>query len=236
LARADVNIPQGAICEQAIGTATPRDLTTTVLVRVASTAAGAPAVGAQRHARGALPSMADAPLPESELAAAIPRLRRYARVLTGDPTRADDLVQDTLARSWEKRRLWTAGSDLRAWMFTIMHNVFVNQRALAARDARNLSIDDDGDGAGAMQLPVAASQHAHVELKEVLQALGRLPTDQREVLVLAAVEEMRYEEIAHVLAIPVGTVMSRLSRAREKLRRSLSESGRAPGGSLQRVR
>ena len=180
--------------------------------------------------------MADAPLPESELAAAIPRLRRYARVLTGDPTRADDLVQDTLARAWEKRRLWTAGSDLRAWMFTIMHNVFVNQRALAARDARNLSIDDDGDGSGAMQLPVAASQHAHVELKEVLHALGRLPTDQREVLVLAAVEDMRYEEIARVLAIPVGTVMSRLSRARERLRRSLSESGSAPGGSLQRVR
>ena len=184
--------------------------------------------------------MADAPLPEADLVAAIPRLRRYARVLTGDATRADDLVQDTLARSWEKRRLWAAGSDLRAWMFTIMHNLFVNQRALAARDARNVSIDDDGDGAGALQIPVAAAQHIRVELVEVLRELARLPAEQREVLVLAAVEEMRYEEIAQVLAIPVGTVMSRLSRAREKLRRSMAENGVAPraasNGTLQRVR
>ena len=73
-------------------------------------------------------------LPQADLVAAIPRLRRYARVLTGDPTRADDLVQDTLTRAWEKRRLWRAGSDLRAWMFMIMHNVYVNQlRSPAAR-------------------------------------------------------------------------------------------------------
>ncbi|HEY2816704.1 MAG TPA: sigma factor, partial [Casimicrobiaceae bacterium] len=64
----------------------------------------------------------DPPLPHPELLAAIPRLRRYARVLTGETTRADDLVQETLARAWEKRRLWAAGTDLRAWLFTIMHN------------------------------------------------------------------------------------------------------------------
>lgn len=180
--------------------------------------------------------VADCPLPEPDLLAAIPRLRRYARVLTGDATRADDLVQETLARAWEKRRLWAVGSDLRAWMFTIMHNVFVNQLSLAARDAQNVSIDADGDGDVAWQLPVRATQQIHVELLEVLRELSRLPTEQREVLVLAAIEEMRYEEIATVLAIPVGTVMSRLSRARERLRRLVSDAPGTPGAPLKMVR
>jgi len=166
--------------------------------------------------------MNDPALPHPDLVAAIPRLRRYARVLTGEASRADDLVQDTLARAWEKRALWQAGTDLRAWLFTVMHNVFVNQRALARRDAANVSLD----GAGApetWQLAVRADQHVHVELHEVLQQLGKLPAEQREVLILAAVEELKYEEIADVLDIPVGTVMSRLSRAREKLRRIVSD-------------
>ena len=166
--------------------------------------------------------MNDPALPHPDLVAAIPRLRRYARVLTGEASRADDLVQDTLARAWEKRALWQAGTDLRAWLFTVMHNLFVNQRALARRDAANVSLD----GAGApetWQLSVRPNQQVHVELHEVLQQLGRLPAEQREVLILAAVEELKYEEIADVLDIPVGTVMSRLSRAREKLRRIVSE-------------
>jgi RNA polymerase sigma-70 factor (ECF subfamily) len=166
--------------------------------------------------------MDDPALPHPDLVAAIPRLRRYARVLTGDTSRADDLVQDTLARAWEKRALWQAGTDLRAWLFTVMHNLFVNQRALARRDAANVSLD----GAGApetWQLAVRPNQHVHVELHEVLQQLGKLPAEQREVLILAAVEELKYEEIADVLDIPVGTVMSRLSRAREKLRRIVSD-------------
>ncbi len=82
-------------------------------------------------------------LPHPELVAAIPRLRRYARVLTGDAFRADDLVQDTLARAWEKRRLWKAGTDLRAWLFTVMHNIHVNQLALVRREAMNVSLDAD---------------------------------------------------------------------------------------------
>jgi len=159
------------------------------------------------------------PLPHPELLAAIPRLRRYARVLTGETTRADDLVQETLARAWEKRRLWAAGTDLRAWLFTIMHNVFVNQRALARRDAQNVSLDGDEDGNAAWQIPVRAMQQTRVELTEILREVARLPVGQRGLLILAAVEEMRYEEIAATLAIPIGTVMSRLSRAREKLRR-----------------
>jgi RNA polymerase sigma-70 factor (ECF subfamily) len=171
-------------------------------------------------------------LPQPELVSAIPRLRRYARVLTGEATRADDLVQETLARAWEKRRLWQAGTDLRAWLFTIMHNVFVNQRALARREAMNVSIDDAGEGGEAFEIPVRAGQITHVELLELMQQVARLPEEQREVLLLAAVEELRYEEIAAVLSIPVGTVMSRLSRAREKLRRMVAE----PGLSLRAVK
>jgi RNA polymerase sigma-70 factor (ECF subfamily) len=168
----------------------------------------------------------DAALPHPELVAAIPRLRRYARVLTGDATRADDLVQDTLARAWEKRRLWQAGTDLRAWLFTVMHNVHVNQLALLRRDSANVSLDADTTGM-AWQLPVRGNQLDRVELLEVVAQMGRLPPDQREVLLLAAVEEMRYEEIAAVLAVPIGTVMSRLSRAREKLRRLVAEPASA---------
>ena len=156
-------------------------------------------------------------LPHPELVAAIPRLRRYARVLTGDANRADDLVQDTLARAWEKRRMWRSGSDLRAWLFTIMHNVHVNQLAVARRDAANVSIDANPSDAS-WQLPVRADQLDRVELIELAQQIGRLSPDQREVLLLAAVEELRYDEIAAMLSVPIGTVMSRLSRARGKLK------------------
>ena len=172
---------------------------------------------------------ADVPLPQPDLLAALPRLRRYARVLTGDVHRADDLVQETLARAWEKRRLWTAGTDLRAWLFTIMHNVFVNLRITARHEVRNVSLDVQDEGGEAWQIPVMPTQYAHVELIELVQHVGRLPVEQREVLLLAVVEELRYEDIALALAIPIGTVMSRLSRAREKLRLAFSD---APGAGV----
>jgi RNA polymerase sigma-70 factor (ECF subfamily) len=168
-----------------------------------------------------LRAAADAPdaLPSTDLREALPRLRRYARVLTGDTHRADDLVQDTLVRAWEKRRLWRAGSDLRAWLFTIMHNVHVNQFLMRRHDSACESLDAEGAAGG---VAVGATQFEAVVLGEVSAQLARLPIEQREVLVLAAVEELRYEQIARVLQIPVGTVMSRLSRAREKLRRTMN--------------
>jgi len=158
-------------------------------------------------------------LPDPDLLAALPRLRRYARVLTGDVNRADDLVQDTLARAWEKRRLWQAGSDLRAWLFTIMHNVHANQHSVRRREQAESSLDADHGPAAGWEIPVRASHDDRVELSEVLLLIAKLPNDQREVLVLAAVEEPRYDEIARVQGVPIGTVMSRLNRAREKLRR-----------------
>ena len=178
--------------------------------------------------------LTDAPLPQPDLVAALPRLRRYARVLTGDSARADDLVQETLARGWEKRRLWQAGTDLRAWLFTIMHNVFVNQRAQSHRDAQTVSLDAATEAGGeAWHVPVPPQQFVRVEVVEMIAHVGRLPADQRETLLLAAVEEMKYEEIAQVLSVPVGTVMSRLSRAREKLRR-MADGEEAPA--LKRVK
>ena len=162
-------------------------------------------------------------LPRQDLIAAIPRLRRYARVLTGNPHRADDLVQDTLARAWVKRRLWRVGSDVRAWLFTIMHHLHVNQRAAAWREVKNISLDSEGEYGLASHDAAEESYLSRIELREVMQQVSRLPPEQREVLLLVAVEELPYQEVAAVLGIPIGTVMWRLSRAREKLRRMAME-------------
>jgi len=162
-------------------------------------------------------------LPRQDLIAAIPRLRRYARVLTGTPHRADDLVQDTLARAWAKRKLWRVGSDLRAWLFTIMHHLHVNQRAAAWREVKNISLDGEGEYDVVSHEAQEERYLSRIELREVMQRVSRLPPDQREILLLVAVEELRYHEVAAVLGIPIGTVMSRLSRARHKLRRMAME-------------
>ncbi len=147
--------------------------------------------------------------------AVIPRLRRYARALTGDTARADDLVQDTLERALAKRHLWRAGSDLRAWMFTIMHNVFVNQVRAQPAEA-NVTLDAD-----ALAVPARSSPLDMLEVADIDAAIRRLPGEQREVLLLVAIEQLSYAEAAHVLEIPLGTVMSRLHRARERVRVTL---------------
>jgi len=142
----------------------------------------------------------------------IPRLRRYARALTGERNAADDLVQDTLERAWTKLHLWRAGSDLRAWLFTIMHNVHVNQ--VRSRGAMpTLPLDEDMPDA-----PVRATQSDMLEVRDIDAALRRLPLEQREVLLLVALEHMSYQAAADTLEIPIGTVMSRLARGRERLR------------------
>ena len=164
-------------------------------------------------------SAAPAGFGDDALAAVIPRLRRYALVLTGNPARADDLVQDTLTRAWDKRSRWRQGSDLRAWLFTIMHNIFVNQLAAARRDAVNVSLDAEDENGAAFQVSGDDNPTARIELQEVMRQIQRLPAEQREVLMLVAIEGMHYEEVSAMLGIPIGTVMSRLSRARDKLRR-----------------
>jgi RNA polymerase sigma-70 factor (ECF subfamily) len=147
----------------------------------------------------------------------IPRLRRYARALTGDRARADDLVQDTLERALTKFHLWRPGSDLRAWLFAIMHNVFINQ--LRSQPAgMSAGLDDE-----AISMAVRATQSDWLEVRDLQTAVLRLPEEQREVLLLVGLEQMTYEETSGVLGIPMGTVMSRLSRARERLRALLAE-------------
>lgn len=149
----------------------------------------------------------------------IPRLRRYARALVGDRYSADDLVQDTLERAWNKLHLWRPGSDMRAWLFAIMHNVFVNQ----ARSRRY----EVGGIEDLPQIAVRATQGQNLELADVDRALRALPAEQREVVLLVAVEEMSYDEVSRALGIPIGTVMSRLSRGRERLRQAFG-SGVGP--------
>ena len=145
----------------------------------------------------------------------IPRLRRYARALLGDRYAADDLVQDTLERAWNKFHLWRPGSDLRAWLFAIMHNVFVNQ-------VRSKRSDIEKTMEELPDVPVRATQSDSLEIADVERALRALPDEQLEVLLLVALEEMTYDEVGRALAIPIGTVMSRLSRARERMRRLIA--------------
>ncbi|TXG76556.1 MAG: sigma-70 family RNA polymerase sigma factor [Rhodocyclaceae bacterium] len=148
------------------------------------------------------------------IVAEIPRLRRYARAWTGDAARADDLVQDTLERALSRFSLWRPG-NLRAWLFTIMHNIFVNQIKSAAH------IDYLADEL-LPDLPLRATQSDNLELRDLDRALSRLSAEQREVLLLVGLEDLSYEEAARIVGTPIGTVMSRLSRGRERLRALLS--------------
>src|SRR5262245_21907415 len=128
-----------------------------------------------------------------EIVAVIPRLRRYARALTGERIAADDLVQDTLERAWKKLHLFRAGTDLRAWLFTVMHNVYVNQ----VRTSR-LAISDDEELA---ELPDRQKEADGLAIRDLDRAMRRLPDEQREVLLLIALEDMSYEETARTLDI-----------------------------------
>jgi RNA polymerase sigma-70 factor (ECF subfamily) len=140
----------------------------------------------------------------------IPNLRRYARALVGDRDGADDLVQDTLERAVRKFHLWRPG-DLRAWLFSIMHNVFVNQ--LKSRKV-GLDVEIDEDTLAA-RIPTVTG----TDVMDLQRALQGLAPEQREVVLLIALEDMSYADVSRSLGIPIGTVMSRLSRGRERLRK-----------------
>ena len=153
----------------------------------------------------------------------IPRLRRYARALTHDAARADDLVQSCLVRALAKRHLWQEGTDLRAWLFTILHNLHVNEVRRSARGGTEILVEDV-----AADLPVRENATGALQLRDLHRALGRLPETQRQVMLLVGLEGMRYEQVAQILNIPIGTVRSRLSRGRETLRELMSEHEAAP--------
>ena len=146
--------------------------------------------------------------------AEIPRLRRYARSLARDVTAADDLVQDCLARALGKIHLWQEGTDLRAWLFTILHNQYVNQVRRAVREGAAVGLSETEP-----LLTRAPQQGRSLELRDLDRAMRKLPEEQRSVILLVGMEGMRYEEVAEILDVPVGTVRSRLSRGRDALRR-----------------
>ncbi|MPW20116.1 sigma-70 family RNA polymerase sigma factor [Paraburkholderia sp. CNPSo 3157] len=168
----------------------------------------------------------------NELIEHVPRLRRYARALISNRDLADDLVQDTLERALTRTKMFQVGTDLRAWLFTIMHNVFINQVRKSSTRAVHVSVDDESIVES--EFAVSGEQTRSLEVRDLDYALQRLPADQREVVLLVGLEEMSYAEVAIALDIPVGTVMSRLSRGRERLRALMA--GAQPGAKLKVVR
>jgi RNA polymerase sigma-70 factor, ECF subfamily len=160
----------------------------------------------------------------------IPRLRRYARVLTRNPDRADDLVQDTLSRALDKQHLWQPGTNLGAWLFTIMHNQNVNNVRRDIRESAAIEIEQV-----ATTLPATTDPSAWRKMVELDRALTRLPLEQRQVILLVGLEGISYEDTAGILNIPVGTVRSRLSRGRDTLRELLDMEERPTVAALPRA-
>lgn len=154
----------------------------------------------------------------------IPKLRRYARALTRNPDTADDLVQDTLVRAVAKQALWQEGTNLRAWLFTLMHNQHVNDVRRNIRTGQEVEIDSES----ARALRATTDPSGSRQLMELERALGELPMEQRQVILLIGMEGMSYEEAATICAVPVGTVRSRLSRGRAVLRQLLDMDEAVP--------
>jgi RNA polymerase sigma-70 factor (ECF subfamily) len=148
----------------------------------------------------------------------IPALRRYAFALLRDRDRADDLVQDTLERALSRWLLRRPDGDVRAWLFTILRNLHVSHWRRDRRHRATIEVDE------AAMPAVAARQEAALEVHDVLSALDQLPEEQKSLLLLVGVEDFSYDDAARILGMPIGTVMSRLSRARQKLR-SVVETG-----------
>lgn len=157
---------------------------------------------------------------ERLIAEQVPRLRRYARALLSDPVRADDLVQETVLRALSRRHLWQPGTDMRAWMFTILHNIHVNnqRRRYVRGETQELAEDHP-------ELSAPATQEKSLEIRDLARALELLPEAQRQVVLLVGLEGMDYKRVAAVLDVPLGTVMSRLHRGREALRRLMAYGG-----------
>jgi RNA polymerase sigma-70 factor (ECF subfamily) len=155
-------------------------------------------------------------------------LRRYARALLRDKAEAEDLVQESLTRALSRADRFKPGTNLRAWLFTIMHNVHVNQVRQKISRPDEVPVDEVE-----LRLITPARQESSIEMRDLSRAVAALPEEQRQVLLLVALEGLKYDEVAEVLGIPIGTVMSRLSRARDAVRLKMSNEGGVP---LRRVK
>lgn len=158
---------------------------------------------------------------KAELVTAIPNLRAFAVSLSGNPDRADDLVQETLVKAWASLASFSEGTNLTAWLFTILRNIYYSEFRKRRREA------PDPDGSIAARLIAPDSQHAHMDLLDLRDALQKLPLDQREALILVAASGMSYEEAAEICACAPGTMKSRVNRARARLSELLSGGGDA---------
>lgn len=146
-----------------------------------------------------------------QLGEELPALRAFARSLVRNHARADDLAQECLLKAWSNREKFQQGTNLRAWLFTILRNTFYSEMRKRRREV------EDADGAFAAQLATPPTQDHAMAVRDFADALARLPDDQREALVLIGAAGMSYEEAAEVCGVKVGTVKSRVSRARSRL-------------------
>jgi len=169
------------------------------------------------------PTQASAQI-KADLIAVIPNLRAFAVSLCGNPDRADDLVQETLVKAWGNLDSFVEGTNLPAWLFTILRNFYYSEYRKRRREVA------DPDGAIATKLATAPAQNGHMDLRDLHEALQQLPNDQREALILIGASGLSYEEAAEICGCAIGTMKSRVNRARNRLAeilaiRSTSELG-----------
>lgn len=161
---------------------------------------------------------------ETNLVASIPHLRAFARSFTNDAARADDLVQETLVKAWNSMKSFTPGTNFRAWLFTILRNAYFSQHRKLRREV------DDPHDVHVNSLAARPEQYGHLDLVDFREALGGLPADQREALLLVGAEGFSYEEAAQICGCAVGTIKSRVNRARTRLADVLDVSGASDYG------
>ena len=159
-----------------------------------------------------------------DLLAALPNLRAFAVSLTGRHHVADDLVQDTIMKAWAKQDHFEPGTNMKAWLFTILRNEFYSQMRKRGREVQ------DSDGIMTARLAVHPSQHGQLDLKDFRAALEKLPEDQREAIILIGASGFSYEEAAEICDCAIGTIKSRVSRARTRLQEILQISGESDFG------
>ncbi len=168
---------------------------------------------------------------KAEITVHIASLRRYARALMRDRSDAEDLMQDALARALSRSHQFKPGTNMRAWLFTILHNIHVNNVRAKVVRPNEVPVEDHEQ-----RLSTPARQDGRIELRDMSRAIETLPAEQRQVLLLVGLEGMKYDEVATVLGVPIGTVMSRLSRAREAVRNRLSDGQAESGPTLRRIK
>ncbi|MCF4099190.1 RNA polymerase sigma factor [Maritalea mediterranea] len=154
-----------------------------------------------------------------ELLKCLPGLRGFAISLIGNHDRSDDLVQDTIVKAWANKTKFEPGTNMKAWLFTILRNEFYSQMRKKGREVQ------DTDGAFTDSLSTHAAQLGSMDLHDFKKALSKLPDDQREAIVLVGASGLSYEEAAEICGCAIGTIKSRVNRAREKLREILDVSG-----------